>query len=101
MRSNGAEAVKVHDLKTLPQYFQAIVDGTKTFEVRRNDRGFEVGDYLFLREWSQETGYTGRIARVTVSYLYAGEWCAPGFCVMAIVMHPSEHARLLLQVVTP
>ena len=32
-----------HELKTLPKYFDAIVVGEKTFEVRRDDRGFQKG----------------------------------------------------------
>lgn len=34
-----------HRLKVLIKYADAIMDGTKTFEVRKNDRGYEVGGY--------------------------------------------------------
>jgi hypothetical protein len=40
-------AVK-HTLKTLPDYWDAIERGEKTFEVRKNDRGFKKGDELLL-----------------------------------------------------
>jgi hypothetical protein len=33
-----------HRLKVLIKYADAIMDGTKTFEIRRNDRNFKVGD---------------------------------------------------------
>lgn len=50
-----------HELKTWPQYFAAIVAGRKNFEVRKDDRGFEVGDELVLQEWCPLMGnYTGR-----------------------------------------
>jgi hypothetical protein len=39
---------QVHELKTLPQYWDAIASGAKTFEVRRDDRGFQRGDFLRL-----------------------------------------------------
>lgn len=39
-----------HDLKILPRYFDAVEDGSKPFEVRRNDRDYQVGDILLLRE---------------------------------------------------
>lgn len=60
----------VHILKVLPKYFQALVDGTKTFEVRRNDRAYQVGDILHLGEWAPEEGrFTGRSVAVKVTYI--------------------------------
>jgi hypothetical protein len=38
-----------HLLKTEQSCWEAIRDGAKTAEFRRNDRGFEVGDELLLR----------------------------------------------------
>jgi hypothetical protein len=38
-----------HELKTWPGPFQAIVDGSKRFELHKDDRGFAVGDTLWLR----------------------------------------------------
>ena len=38
----------VHQLKTLPVYFDAVERGEKTFEVRRDDRGFQKGDVVRL-----------------------------------------------------
>ena len=67
-----------HDLKTWPEFFDAILDGRKTFEVRdTRDRDFAVGDVLRLREWTPIDGcrpgsYTGREATRTVSYIVRG-----------------------------
>ena len=44
--------MKLHDLKTWPESFSAIWRGTKTHEVRVDDRGFEIGDHLLLREFT-------------------------------------------------
>ena len=33
-----------HSLKCWPDYFQPILDGIKTFDLRFNDRKFNVGD---------------------------------------------------------
>ncbi|WP_209860468.1 DUF3850 domain-containing protein [Paenibacillus shirakamiensis] len=49
------------------QYFQAVYDGTKTFEVRKNDRSYAVGDVLVLKEWDVE--YTGSGIVKTVTYM--------------------------------
>jgi len=40
---------KEHELKTLDIYFDAVQAGTKTFEVRKNDRAFQTGDILVLQ----------------------------------------------------
>lgn len=35
-----------HRLKIHEQYADAVLNGTKTFEIRKNDRGYEVGDKI-------------------------------------------------------
>lgn len=44
----------IHALKTLPEYFEAVWENKKTFELRKNDRDFKVGDYLAFNEWLVE-----------------------------------------------
>ena len=39
-----------HCLKLSTRYYDAVDNGTKPFEVRRNDRGFRIGDTIeFMR----------------------------------------------------
>jgi hypothetical protein len=78
--------MKVHVLKTWPLFFDAQASGEKTFEVRRNDREFEVGDVLVLRRWNPtseryEPGVVGR----RVSYITSGPFLPAGFCAMSTV----------------
>ncbi|WP_251768342.1 DUF3850 domain-containing protein [Vibrio sp. SCSIO 43169] len=40
--------VKMHRLKIKPDYLKAIIEGNKTFEIRKNDRDFKVGDRVCL-----------------------------------------------------
>ena len=40
--------MSVHDLKLNKKYFDAVFHGLKTFEMRKDDRGFKVGDTLRL-----------------------------------------------------
>ncbi len=78
---------KQHELKTLPEFFQAVIDGRKTFEARKNDRDFLCGDVLFLREWDSETKrYTARNICADVSYILHGPnfGVKRGYCIMAI-----------------
>jgi hypothetical protein len=51
----------IHTKKVWPEYFQAIVDGKKNFELRLADWSCEEGDEIVLREWNPNTKkYTGR-----------------------------------------
>ena len=48
--------------KTWPEYFQQILEGKKTFELRLADFNCKTGDILVLREWDPKTKqYTGRV----------------------------------------
>jgi len=76
-----------HKLKTWPTPFQATQLGNKTYEIRKNDRNFNVGDTLILEEYDPTTQeYTGRVMTVRVTYItQGGEWkLPPDICVMAI-----------------
>ena len=60
----------IHELKTWPKYFWAVVNHDKTFEVRKNDRNFHVGDRLDLLEYDPDTDmYTGLAVLVYVTYI--------------------------------
>lgn len=62
-----------HELKTHPQHFAHVSDGTKRVEVRKDDRPFAVGDRLTLREWDPVTGeYTGRFVEVRITHVLRG-----------------------------
>jgi len=75
-----------HKLKILPEYFQPVLDGTKTFELRRNDRGFQIGDAVILKEWDV-SGYTGRELTKTIQYIYIGNdmyGLRTGYCILGL-----------------
>ena len=60
----------VHKLKTWPSFFESMISGEKTFELREDDRFFKVGDQLDLREYDPaEEKYTGRMLLVEVTYI--------------------------------
>ena len=76
-----------HELKIWPQYFERVRDGSKTFEIRKNDRGFQFGDEVVLREydptpvvkrddsplgveeWEEPRGYTGKSLEFKIGYV--------------------------------
>ena len=59
-----------HELKTWPEFYAPITTGEKTFEIRKNDRDFGTGDYVWLREWCPTSkDYTGRSIVMRVGYV--------------------------------
>ena len=60
----------LHELKTLPIYYDAVVSGTKTFELRKNDRNFQAGDFLELIRMESKTKTS--ILVFVSSILYGG-----------------------------
>ena len=58
----------IHTLKIQPKYFDAVRSEVKTFELRKNDRDFRVGDFLALNEWDDDH-YTGRTELREVRYM--------------------------------
>lgn len=59
---------QVHELKIWPQYYAQVASGQKTFEYRENDRNFQKGDKVILKEWdptpinpefTPQIGFTG------------------------------------------
>ncbi len=67
-------APKRHELKTWLEPFQAVWDRKKTAEFRLNDRGFEVGHELLLREWDDPAQeYRQRYILVTITDIRRGE----------------------------
>ena len=74
----------IHELKILPEYFEAVIEGRKTFEIRKNDRVFEIGDMLALNEYADGKRYTGNSCLVYVDYILRGEYCKEGYVVMSI-----------------
>lgn len=99
-----------HELKTWPQYFERLLSGEKTFEVRKDDRGFQAGDLLVLREWSPsrrcskfpltchvesecDHRWTGRELTREIGFIYHG---APGwldcgeFVVLSLLPHDPD-----------
>ena len=82
-RIGEARQAVIHELRSWPPFFQAVVDGRKRFEIRKDDREprFQVGDCLVLCEWEPSTEtYSGEQCAVRVTYLSAS--FAPEGCVV-------------------
>jgi len=79
--------MRIHEIKCWPEMFEPLIDGRKSFEVRRFDRTYGVGDVLCIREWDPAIeDYTERAAYVGVTYVLKGGQfgISDAFCVMSI-----------------
>lgn len=89
----------VHELKIAPQWLDRVTSGEKTVEIRKDDRDFQVGDQLKLREWDEahpnksiaghplgndRLGYTGRDVLVIVTHVLRHEGLKFGYVALSI-----------------
>ncbi len=74
--------MKNHILKTWPEYFQAVIEGRKTFELLKAKGTWEewgkyqVGDRIMFREFDPipvKDNYTGRFVVVRITYVFTPE----------------------------
>lgn len=80
-----------HELHLWPGCFAAVEAGRKPFDVRLNDRNFQVGDAVLLCEYEPESEQpTGRTLERWVSYLLPGGsfGIEAGWCVLGFAEHP-------------
>lgn len=75
-----------HALKVWKEYYPSIEDGSKNFELRKDDRPFTVGDRLILQEYDKDT-YTGKETERTITYILRN--CSffglkEGYCILGI-----------------
>lgn len=88
--------MEIHELKTWPKYFKQVRAGIKTFELRKFDRDYKVGDILKLKEYrftdpgNLSVGeYSGDEIKVEVTSIITSEegsvfGLADGYCIMSI-----------------
>lgn len=60
----------LHIVKSWTMFFADIVAGTRTSDIRLNDRRYAVGDNMLLNEWDPvKNVYTGHKALVRITYM--------------------------------
>ena len=68
--------MRMHDIKCWPMHYDRLIDGSKRFEVRKNDRDYQVGDKLWIREWDPKAReYTERDIVFLISYIMSPHSC--------------------------
>ena len=78
--------MKKHELKIDPKYYEPVVYGEKKFEVRKNDRNYEVGDVILLKEYNGEKkNYTGREIMLEIRYILDNqEYLREGYVILGL-----------------
>lgn len=75
-----------HLLKIHEQYFREILSGRKTFEIRKHDRDFQIGDILVLQLY--QNGFcTGDEIDAEITYILKSvpEYgLQTGYCILGI-----------------
>lgn len=81
-----------HTLKCWPQWFEPLLNQSKQFEVRQDDRAYQVGDLLFIREWNPDSQqFTGREVLRRVVYKLTGcQGLSEGYCVLGLQIAVQE-----------
>lgn len=88
--SDIQKQVKIHEVKIGATFFEEAACGKKNFELRKNDRGYRVGDMLELQEY-KDGAYTGRTCRKLIIYMledYTG--LQEGYCILGCELIAGE-----------
>lgn len=99
MAERAGAAMTRHRLKLWIPYFGEVLAGRKTFEIRKDDRGYQVGDYLDLYEIDDDAP-TGRELTARVVYVLrdGGSFGVhDGYCILGIEREVMDISKLDLR----
>ncbi len=75
---------KVHDVKLGTTFFDDVKTGRKTFELRKNDRGYKEGDTIVLHEYKDGTTTGRTITKKIVYILEDFTGLEDGYCILGL-----------------
>lgn len=81
--------MKIHKLKLNAKYYEDSECGIKTFEIRKSDRDYKIGDVLELREYIEDMRglgyYTGNVHWKIITYILDDDlYLAPGYVCLGL-----------------
>lgn len=76
----------IHNVKCWPAFYRDIKNGIKNFDLRRDDRKYEVMDCLCLREYDPDKrNYTGRGITKQITYILRDfPGIEKGYCILSL-----------------
>ena len=90
-----------HEIKTIQPFYNLIQSGEKTFEVRKNDRNYQVGDIVILQEFDHiKKEYSGREITIKITYILESingiedDYCVFGFTKVSLPDAPEQTPQI-------
>jgi hypothetical protein len=65
--------MQVHTLKIAPMFYKRAIDGSKPFEIRKDDRDYQTGDLIEMYEYSSAMSWSAERRAKTKSNMVYGQ----------------------------
>ena len=76
--SKKGDEMKTHTLKIEPEYLENLISGRKKFEIRYNDRDYQLGDILEFSDWKGKYSFE-------ITHTHSGYGLQDGFVILSVV----------------
>ena len=78
--------MRIHDIKCDEPFYSSVLTGKKSFELRKDDRNYQVGDYLHLQKTKdgEVIDVTENLVAEIIYKLTGYEGLADGYCMLGI-----------------
>lgn len=79
-----------HELKITNHWYSQLFAGKKKFELRNNDRNFQVGDVLKFTVLDGRGNESPSPLRWYISYVLKHDECVglePGYCILSLIVY--------------
>jgi len=78
---------KTHTVKVLPIWYERLDSGSKTCEIRKNDRDYQTGDWLELVYFNPDKPnheVTYPVLKFVITHVLNGFGLEPGYCALSL-----------------
>ena len=87
-RSKVGRGVKTHEIKLNVEFCDDVLNGIKTFEIRKNDRNYKVGDLIKFLPWDPSSSkyaiHEVHDKTYKIKYILSGYGLQDGYIAMVI-----------------
>lgn len=89
-----------HYLKTETEYYKAVENGVKTFDLRKNDRDYQIGDIIHLIEIVEDVPTGRQLSPKEITYIFYSfdtvDGLKSGYCILQLrrIWGDNNHKRI-------